>query len=263
MGSPKYLLSSSVRSILRRLHQRGAIIIGRIFRGGIYSVRYVRTTLEGDTYFVPIYASHRPAVAMVITGKFYEPDTHALVGKLLYRISGDLIHAGTFFGDMIPSFSQKCKGKVYAFEPVLENYILANLCLNANNIENVILMNAALGPDFGIARIDTGVESGLHHGGGSFVSDKGQITSMFPIDALATNDVAVIQLDVEGFELSALQGAVETIRRCHPVILIEDNHGNCGPFLTGFGYEKRGDVPGLTIWSTDEKASSVREALNA
>ena len=43
------------------------------------------------------------------------------------------------------------------------------------------------------------------------------------IDALGLDQLSLIQLDVEGHELLALQGAQKTIERCAPIIMIEDN----------------------------------------
>ncbi|MGE5270682.1 MAG: FkbM family methyltransferase [Thiohalocapsa sp.] len=42
-----------------------------------------------------------------------------------------------------------------------------------------------------------------------------------PLDSLGLEDVDFIKIDVEGWELDVVKGAEDTIRRCHPVILIE------------------------------------------
>ena len=64
-----------------------------------------------------------------------------------------MVHAGTFFGDMLPSLSAKCPATVFAFEPVLENYVLAKLTVSENNLGNVLLLNSALGSSYGISSI--------------------------------------------------------------------------------------------------------------
>lgn len=47
---------------------------------------------------------------------------------------------------------------------------------------------------------------------------------MMTIDSLKLPDVGAIFLDVEGYEFFALQGAIRTIRRCRPpVIVLEEN----------------------------------------
>lgn len=213
-----------------------------------YGITYYKKRVGTHTFSVPVYAEHRPAARSIIGGVLYEPDTHRLVEELMRHRPGDMVHAGTFFGDMLPSFSAKCGGCVYAFEPVLENYILAKLTLQANNLKNVFLMNCGLGAKFGTAYIDVG-SPWFHRGGSSKISDQGQPTSLMPIDSLGLTDVSIIQLDVEGFELPALEGARATIERCLPYILIEDNFENCSPFLAELNYVVAGTVPGLSLWA--------------
>jgi hypothetical protein len=40
----------------------------------------------------------------------------------------------------------------------------------------------------------------------------------------ADRDVSIIQLDVEGYEKEALIGAIQTIKRCLPILILEDNN---------------------------------------
>ena len=100
--------------------------------------------MEGNTYFIPQYAIHRPAVKNFLKGQLYEPLTHKFVNEYCGQFKGSIIHAGTFFGDMIPSFSSSVNGKVFAFEPVLENFILANDVLEAPEFDGPDLKSAAL-----------------------------------------------------------------------------------------------------------------------
>lgn len=157
-----------------------------------------------------------------------------------------MIHAGTFFGDMLPSFSRACQGTVYAFEPVLENYVLAKLCVESNKLGNVALFNAGLGEEVGVGHVDTGTS--IHRGGECEISESGQTTTIMSIDLLGLSDLAVLQLDVEGYELPALKGAASTLRRCRPVVLIEDDKAECSGFLEALGYVRSGEIPELAIW---------------
>src|SRR4030095_13809625 len=72
--------------------------------------------------------------------------------------------------------------------------------------------------------------------GGSFVCDHDKvenpigefegapkvIVEMITIDSLGLDAVGLIKLDIQGSETIALRGAEETLRRCRPVVLIEE-----------------------------------------
>ena len=231
--------------------------------GQSFAVEFRRVSTSSGTFFVPEYAAHRPASECILSGTLYEPDTHALIAMLMKLRPGSLVHAGTFFGDMLPSFARACPSTVYAFEPVLESFIMAKLCIQENELDNVLLMNAGLGESASVARIDTGDEAGVHQGGSAKIGSRGQFTSLITIDSLGIPDLSVIQLDVEGHELEALKGGIDTIRKNAPIVLIEDNKNNCGSFLKSLGYARRGEVPGLSIWASENDRKVVDWASEA
>jgi hypothetical protein len=49
----------------------------------------------------------------------------------------------------------------------------------------------------------------------------GELVEAEPLDIYDLDDVDLIWLDIEGAESYALQGAIETIRRCQPVVVVE------------------------------------------
>ena len=228
----------------------------------IYQVSYLQKSFMGKEYFVPEYALHRPAAQCILNDRYYEPDTHELIQKIFKNISDSMIHAGIFYGDMIPSFSESVSGLVYAFEPVLENYILARLCIEKNKLENVLLFNSALSSAQGNIRMDTGVDDGIHHGGASRVGEKGFICTSVRIDNFEYNDLNVIQLDLEGHESEALKGAFSTIVKHRPLIMIEDNDNNCRALLESMDYMHIKTIPGLKIWIPNEKANTLKSILS-
>ena len=217
-----------------------------------YRIGCKKVILEGNTYFIPQYAIHRPAVKNFLKGQLYEPLTHKFVNEYCSQFTGSIVHAGTFFGDMIPSFSLSVNGRVFAFEPVLENFILAKLCIEENNLTNVIIQNSALSDNIDNLKINTVDKRGNHSGGGSAIDNTGLICPTMTIDSLNLNDTVLIQLDVEGHEMSALKGALDTISRCRPAVAIEDNEEKCSKFLRGNQYSEMGRIPGLSIWAPAE-----------
>jgi len=212
-----------------------------------YKIEYTNLLLDGWHYCIPKYASHRPAVRALVNGQIHEPETHKFVETFCSKYDGSIIHAGTFFGDMLPNFSKFVQGNVYAFEPVLENYVLAKLSVERNQLLNVVLTNSALSEKVGNLKMETKQENGLHAGGASRVAASGHICSSLTIDCLGANDIVLIQLDVEGHELMALKGAEQTIKKCRPVIAIEDNSRDCTEFLELHGYSFVRQIPGLRI----------------
>lgn len=105
--------------------------------------------------------------------------------------------------------------RVFTFEPDPINfYCLANNCKN----NRIIKFNTAVGnyPQALNMGVVDPQNVGMHKiGAGDLV-----VYSM-TIDSLHINDLSLLHLDVEGYELFALQGAIATIQRCRPTIAIE------------------------------------------
>jgi len=242
---------SSARQLLARNQNRTNN--AKFTSESFYKLPFRRVNIDGYSYFVPLYAVHRPAAQCVLAGDIYEPLTHSLIKHVFEKEDGSLVHAGTFFGDMLPAFSSAVKSNVYAFEPVLENYILANLCVRENNLNNVLLFNGALGIDSCLLKISTWQDDGTHRGGSSQVADLGDPCLCLSIDSVVTEKISMIQLDVEGFELEALKGAAKTISDWKPIILVEDNPGRCESFFKSHHYSRRFTIPGLSVWCSEDR----------
>lgn len=106
---------------------------------------------------------------------------------------------------------------VYTFEPDPENF----QCLVYNVSEpNVVKFQAALGE--GPAFIKVGVPTQAHKNNCGAYQVLGQgIVPVMMIDSLDLPACDLLYLDIEGYELFALQGAYQTIEKYHPVISIE------------------------------------------
>lgn len=230
-----------------------------------WGIEYLTSNVNGNSFFIPKASAHRPASQAIISGRPYEPKTHHIIRELFRKHHGDLVHAGAFFGDMLPSFSKSVGelGTVYAFEPVLEHHVLAKKCIEANNLKNVVLINSGLAEEAGSLSILT--ENG-RLGGASTIKEGGdQIISTISIDTLRFKQLRCIQLDIEGYELQALKGAHRTIQEFIPAILIEDNKKECSDFLHAHNYELAGRIPGLDIWlhqaSNQFRATLLRSGI--
>lgn len=214
--------------------------------------------------YVPGLASHRPAVKQFMRGRYYEAFSHLTYKMILdYKDNKNVIHAGAFFGDMIHTLS-KSAGKVYAFEPVLDSYYFAKKNAQRLDLNNVILFNAGLGEENTLLTINTKGSDGTYAGGGSTFDHNStpdgtfETAPVFRLDDLPLHDVAMIELDVEGFELFALRGGRSLIARDKPIVLIEENNNNCGEFLADLGYVFVFRSNFLRYWGTEDDVDFLK-----
>jgi FkbM family methyltransferase len=182
-------------------------------------------------YCVPLTSRFRPAAQKILSGNIWESETIGYITS--HCMNGDIIHAGTYFGDFLPALSRSCatEAKVWAFEPNPENYRCALITTQINDLRNVQLRNVGLGAQRGSMFIMTSDESGKPLGGASRIIEvPGENAQnhfvqveMVKIDDIvpADRNISVLQLDVEGFETQALTGAMATILRCRPFIILE------------------------------------------
>ena len=128
-----------------------------------------------------------------------------------------MVQAGGNCGLTIKPFASVFK-HVYTFEPDPVNF----LCLTLNvDSPNVYKFQCCLGDEHKTIKLDNyfATDSGAY-----FVNGDGIIPTLL-IDDLNLTECDLIMLDVEGYELHALNGAIETIKKYEPVICIE--HAAC------------------------------------
>jgi FkbM family methyltransferase len=186
---------------------------------------------EHGMYCVPLSSEHRPVAQAILQSRVWESETLDLVRGA--ERDGDIVHAGTFFGDFIPALARsRTNGAiVWAFEPGDENHRCTEITVALNGLENVVLTHAGLDAEGGKALLATSDREGLPLGGASrIISDPARArwwaneeVRLVAVDEVLASDrrVAAVHLDVEGHERQALAGALRTIERCRPLIVLE------------------------------------------
>lgn len=146
-------------------------------------------------------------------------------------------------------------GRVFAFEPFPDNVRQLREHLRINQVSNVVVIEAAVSDQDAALKFKIGetTTTGL-------VSDDGELeVKAVRLDALLQegriSPPDVIKLDVEGAELTALQGAANTLREHQPVVFLA-THGNdvknaCRDFLTSAGYSLK-SISGAPFELEDE-----------
>lgn len=132
---------------------------------------------------------------------------------------GDVvIDVGAQYGD----YSILCStvygvSQIIAFEPLKNAYEVFQEFIALNNVMNVAVHNIAIGSYDGIIQ---GKDDGHMFG---VVMDGFNATSVpvRTLDSFGFQRIDILKIDVEGFELEVLKGALKTILRCRPKLIIE------------------------------------------
>ena len=170
-------------------------------------------------------------------------------------------------------------GNVVGFEPMPEH--AACWRENMDGVENASLLPFALGAEPGTVVLktrtpgssgDTGVDPAaersslratVHVPGYDHDAAEGVSAELRRLDDFDLGQVDFIKIDCEGYELWVLQGAVETLKRCKPCLIVEqkpetgmeERYGVTAKqaidFLEGLGARLRKVIQGDYIFSWD------------
>lgn len=177
--------------------------------------------------------------------------------KTLLSEGSNVIEIGANIGLHTIPLSKICgKGSIICFEPQppIFNMLCGNLAMN--NILNVMPYNKAVGDRCGSVVIPVSsydkpwnygsfsIEKGYNSEGDYDASPAMQCIDLITIDAFTESTglkVDFIKIDVEGYELNCIRGAVNTIKDNRPAIFCEAINKNITnevvSFLSDLGYE--------------------------
>jgi FkbM family methyltransferase len=156
-------------------------------------------------------------------GRYGEVELHLL--EFLSSRDKDAIDVGANDGSYVHYLRRHAR-KVIAFEPIPS---LAD-ALRAKFRHDVEIRSIALSDRAGTVELHMPVVDGVTVTGCSTVSPTASATypdhraievPMATLDSSYEGDVGFIKIDVEGHEQAVLDGAVQTIRRCRPRMLVE------------------------------------------
>jgi FkbM family methyltransferase len=151
-------------------------------------------------------------------------DIHFLERIAQYIKAGDVVvDVGAFVGDhslCYAHMTSKTPGRVLAFEP--NPCAFYSLQKNMSPFSHVDCYNVALSDKPGKCALSVDPNAG-----GMYLDAEstGTPVELKTLDSYKLDRVALIKIDAEGFEPAILRGAVETLKRCKPVLVIEVNEG--------------------------------------
>lgn len=146
-----------------------------------------------------------------------------------------VVQAGGFVG-IWPRRLARTFEVVYTFEPM--PHVFRALAMNTRTIDNIVAENCALSNADKIA-----IE--FHRSGCSRVVEGAPLRPARTIDSLNLTRCDAIYLDVEKHEVTALEGAEETIKRFSPTLMLEthpDRKASQDKWIAKHGYEEVASV---------------------
>jgi FkbM family methyltransferase len=209
------------------------------------------TTIDFETFKLVLDTSDVSVGRPIMTAKEYEPHLCAFVKSVL-RPKMTVVDVGANVGFYTMMFASivGSTGKVIAFEPNSENNRLILLSLEANKFSQVQLFPFALAESAGSVFFSPMLGSN----GGLMPSTSETLThpncTVVPchrLDAMVTEHIDFIKIDVEGAEYRALSGGMELIKRFRPIVTTEFSMemlprvsrisgGDFLKWMKGFGY---------------------------
>lgn len=177
------------------------------------SDNFIKLDVDGNTWQLS-WPKHDYETFDVITKDWIEYNP-----KIMSRVKSKrtVIQAGGHCGLYAKLYVNMFE-RVFTFEPELNNF--GHLAQNCTDTR-IVKLNAALGDvnDFVPMGIVSYLNTGMHK-----VLPKGihgLIAYCVTLDSIKPKDVDLIHLDVEGYEYNALKGAVRTIKKYKPLIVVE------------------------------------------
>jgi FkbM family methyltransferase len=182
----------------------------------------------------------RGKVLRVLLGTYEPAQTERFVD--LVRPGAQVLDVGAHVGyyTLLSARLAGSSGRVAAFEPSPANLAALKANVAGNRLANVTIVEAAVAGAVGTACFDLAHGSGTGH----LTAAAGLEVPTVALDGwCAAHEFApdVIKMDIEGAEAEALPAAVETLRRCRPVLLLSthglDVEASCRAFLGDLGYD--------------------------
>lgn len=158
-------------------------------------------------------------------------------------------------------------GRVIAFEPVPDTFVLLANNMDACRANNVTLINAALSDANGIAGIvipafaDTGQRNFYQAHLADQAGSNLKIMTL-NLDALDVPVcVKLVKIDAEGHELSVLKGMQQILRRDRPLLIVETGKEEVWELLASLGYlgKQLPGSPNVIFYCDDVKGKMLEQ----
>ena len=205
--------------------------IKKFFMRGTYTLEHLdNMEIIKQTYPLPT-DMYEESIFKYKHGLVYVPDR--AINSIEHK---DFLDCGAYMGESALMFEKDYDPrKIYSFEPVPDNYnhLLENIKLN--NLKKIVPVDKGVGESSKRVRYNfLDVTSYISENGKSEMD----IVSIDEFVEKNNLNIGLIKMDIEGYELPALNGARKTIKKFKPVLLISIYHHPEELFKTKYHIEE-------------------------
>ena len=183
----------------------------------------------GAKFYLPMYETDYIQQRILTEKKYYEKDNLDYIcknwenGKVGNDIkNGCILDIGTNIGNHTLYFFNEAKiSKAICFEPINSTFDILCKNIKLNHLEEKVdLRNMAVGEHNGLSSVKFYDKENI--GSTQIAINKNGDIPIISIDSLHIEDnIKLVKIDVEGFETNVIRGAINTIRKNKPYIMIE------------------------------------------
>ena len=224
-----------MRPLLKRTGLERVPVLQALRRkGGQQMIRWLESgnllLIEVDGLAMYIY--NRPHFIGVYLSESYNESFATQLFKEAIRPGATVLDVGANIGcfSLVAARRAGTQGKVYAFEPGPDNFALLTRNIELNELTNVTPIPKAVGNEPKTLILTLGEDSDQHSlFGPAMVAATGAI----PVECVALDDFLegrtpdVVKIDVEGSELSVLDGMRQTIEKSKALVMIIELNPVC------------------------------------
>ncbi len=201
-----YMSTHSLDETIKRFLMRGSYTLEHLDNMEIIKQNY---PLPTDMYEESIFKYKH--------GLIYIPDK--AINSIKHK---DILDCGAYMGESALIFEKEFDPhKIYSFEPVSDNYNLLLENIKLNNLKKIVPVDKGAGESSKRVKYNLlDVTSYISENG------KSEMDIISNDEFVEENklDIGLIKMDIEGYELQALNGAKETIKKFKSLLLLSIYH---------------------------------------